>query len=317
MGYQVSPQVGCAGFYIDIGVVHPERPGEYMLGIECDGAQYHSSRAARDRDRLRQQVLEQRGWRIHRIWSTSWYKQKQAEIKRLWQALKQSLDAPDDSEPPAVAYDDLEPSINSLCEENITSSHHANDVKSLDAILPSYTCAQLVASSKLVDWLQSGEHTADLSTLVVQVATVEAPIHLEEVITRIRTAAGFARAGSRIRHNILQAVDYAQRMKKIVVDGHFIWTLPKRKPVPRSHSKMPNASRKVEYIHPAEVQEAVLHTVQSVFGIEETELCNILFRVFGFNQVNSDMRRLAEQVVKELIRQQRLLRDHDGILRIP
>ncbi|TIO03953.1 MAG: hypothetical protein E5X93_31350, partial [Mesorhizobium sp.] len=73
MGYQVHAQVGIAGFFIDLAVADPERPGRYILGIECDGAEYHSSRSARDRDRLRQSVLEDHGWIIHRIWSADWF----------------------------------------------------------------------------------------------------------------------------------------------------------------------------------------------------------------------------------------------------
>src|SRR5262249_364869 len=67
---QLHRQVGCSGFRIDLAVVDPRAPGRYLLGIECDGATYHSSATARDRDRLRQEVLEQLGWRICRIWST-------------------------------------------------------------------------------------------------------------------------------------------------------------------------------------------------------------------------------------------------------
>src|SRR5262249_9694120 len=66
-GYHVQPQVGVKGFRIDLGVIDPSRPGEYLLGVECDGAAYHSARSARDRDRLRQEVLEGLGWRLHRI----------------------------------------------------------------------------------------------------------------------------------------------------------------------------------------------------------------------------------------------------------
>ncbi len=74
MGYTVHQQVGCADFYIDLSIVHPEKPGRYLLGIECDGASYHSARSSRDRDRLRQAALERKGWNIYRIWSTDWFK---------------------------------------------------------------------------------------------------------------------------------------------------------------------------------------------------------------------------------------------------
>ena len=86
-GYEVSPQVGVAGYFIDIAVRHPDKPGEYILGVECDGATYHSSRSARDRDRLRDEVLIKRGWNIHRIWSTDWFKNRPRELNKLIQKL--------------------------------------------------------------------------------------------------------------------------------------------------------------------------------------------------------------------------------------
>jgi len=62
-------------YRIDIGVVDPEQPGHFILGVECDGAMYHSAKTARDRDRLRQEVLERMGWTIYRIWSPDWIAQ--------------------------------------------------------------------------------------------------------------------------------------------------------------------------------------------------------------------------------------------------
>jgi very-short-patch-repair endonuclease len=92
-GYQVVPQVGVAGYFIDIGVRNPFRPGEFILGVECDGARYHSSRSARDRDRLRQDVLEQRDWRIHRIWSLDWFESKSRESERLLASVRRAIEA--------------------------------------------------------------------------------------------------------------------------------------------------------------------------------------------------------------------------------
>jgi very-short-patch-repair endonuclease len=86
-GHRVDLQVGVAGFFVDLAVRDPERPGRWLLGIECDGAAWHSALSARDRDRLRQQVLEDQGWIIHRIWSTDWYRRPEAELRRLDQAI--------------------------------------------------------------------------------------------------------------------------------------------------------------------------------------------------------------------------------------
>jgi very-short-patch-repair endonuclease len=75
-GLIVRKQVGCSGYRIDLAIVDPNSHGRYLIGVECDGATYHSSKTARDRDRLRQMVLESLGWRIYRIWSQDWYKRK-------------------------------------------------------------------------------------------------------------------------------------------------------------------------------------------------------------------------------------------------
>jgi very-short-patch-repair endonuclease len=89
-GYGALPQVGVAGYFVDIGVQRPNGDGRYLLGVECDGAPYHSSFSARDRDRLRQQVLEGLGWRIHRIWSTDWYRDRRTQAQHLVEAIRRA-----------------------------------------------------------------------------------------------------------------------------------------------------------------------------------------------------------------------------------
>jgi hypothetical protein len=87
IGYECVPQVGVAGFKIDIGVRDPGMPGRYLMGIECDGATYHSSKSTRDRDRVRQGVLEGLKWNIKRVWSTDWFKNPDAELKPIIEEL--------------------------------------------------------------------------------------------------------------------------------------------------------------------------------------------------------------------------------------
>ncbi|MFN4281609.1 MAG: DUF4011 domain-containing protein [Alphaproteobacteria bacterium] len=83
IGCEVVPQVGVEGYFIDIGVKHPTWPHGFVLGVECDGATYHSSKSARDRDRLRQEVLEDLGWTLYRIWSTDWFNDAMTETQKL------------------------------------------------------------------------------------------------------------------------------------------------------------------------------------------------------------------------------------------
>jgi REase_MTES_1575/Protein of unknown function (DUF4011)/AAA domain len=87
LGYRVVPQVGCSGFRVGLGIIDPKHPERFLLGIECDGPSYHATPTARDRDRLRQEVLQKLGWQLHRIWSTEWFQRRHQEVERLRQAL--------------------------------------------------------------------------------------------------------------------------------------------------------------------------------------------------------------------------------------
>jgi Protein of unknown function (DUF559). len=107
-GFECVCQVGVAGFFIDIAVRDPGNPGRFLMGIECDGASYHSAKSVRDRDRLRQTILERLGWLIRRIWSTDWYKNPQAQLQpiiRELNALKTEKRAVPALEPEAKKID--------------------------------------------------------------------------------------------------------------------------------------------------------------------------------------------------------------------
>lgn len=109
-GYEVVPQLGVAGFFIDIAVRNPARPGEYIAAIECDGATYHSARSVRDRDRIRQEILEGLGWkdRIYRIWSTDWFRDPNAQIKRLLAFLESAWERAEAKATPQVERQPIE-----------------------------------------------------------------------------------------------------------------------------------------------------------------------------------------------------------------
>ena len=90
-GWEVHPQVGVSAYRIDLGIVHPDAPGAYLAGVECDGAMYHSAAFARERDKIRQAVLEGLGWTLFRVWSTDWWTHRAKAIDTLHQALTVQL----------------------------------------------------------------------------------------------------------------------------------------------------------------------------------------------------------------------------------
>lgn len=90
-GVALRGQFGALRFRIDLVAMHPERKGQPVLAIECDGATYHSSTTARDRDRIRQKQLERLGWVFHRVWSTDWFRNREAEIERAIEAYRAAV----------------------------------------------------------------------------------------------------------------------------------------------------------------------------------------------------------------------------------
>lgn len=109
-GWIVIPQIGVSGFRIDLGVKHPDKPGTYLAGVECDGATYHRSATARDRDKTRQLVLEGLGWNVLRIWSPDWWHDPNGVAVKLDQQLQELLEQDrSDQEPTSEAeHDDLD-----------------------------------------------------------------------------------------------------------------------------------------------------------------------------------------------------------------
>jgi len=91
-GWTVHTQVGVSAFRVDLGIVHPDAPGRYLAGVECDGATYHRSATARDRDRLRENVLTNLGWRIRRVWSTEWWHDAERASAKLHDQLTTDLE---------------------------------------------------------------------------------------------------------------------------------------------------------------------------------------------------------------------------------
>ena len=90
-GYEVDKKVGCAGFRVDLAIIDPDNPGKYILGIQCDGHNYASSKVARDRDRLREQVLNGLGWNIYHIWSTDWYRNRDLARAKLLENIESTI----------------------------------------------------------------------------------------------------------------------------------------------------------------------------------------------------------------------------------
>jgi len=152
-GFEVVPQVGVAGFFIDLAVKHPTKPGAFLLGIECDGASYHSGRSVRDRDRLRQEILENLGWRMYRVWSTDWFKSRGTEVKRLLRHIEDLLV----NDPDYRREDEKAKRVDSLRQQLLNLRE--NEIKVAFPDCPAEKC--LLREPLLLEFLRSRPRTRD------------------------------------------------------------------------------------------------------------------------------------------------------------
>ncbi len=205
-GYNVIPKVGWSGCPIEIGVADPNEPSCYLLGITFDGPTYSSINSARDRDRLRGQVLGQLGWRIHRIWSPTWVSRRESEARRLTGALEECGKLGQANEPEEVSQAaDNEGKVDQSDRVDIKRVQFAGPEK----IGVSYRVHPLKAgfsSSVMVPvsgyrWTTKAnefhfeENRPLQSRLLEELVNAEGPIHFDYAVRRLADAWGLKRIG--------------------------------------------------------------------------------------------------------------------------
>ncbi|NGO53469.1 DUF3320 domain-containing protein [Mesorhizobium camelthorni] len=309
-GYQVHAQVGIAGFFIDLAIADPERPGRYILGIECDGIGYHSSRSARDRDRLRQAVLEDHGWIIHRIWSPDWFQRPREQLERTVAAIeaaRKELDARAElgfQRQRAVPVEVVTVDRGDVTEIGLADASEVED--------PHRTYVETELKRPGPFELHETP-TGLMAGLVEQVVATEAPIHLDEVVSRIRDAWGLQRAGGRIQDAVERGLIVAESRGALVRRGQFCFkpgaTISLRN---RSQVISPGL-RKPETIAQEEIADGVIEIVKSNLGATEDEIATRVARMLGFKATSAQLRSVISAAVSELVNRGNL-RSQDGLL---
>ena len=306
LGYEVHPQVGVAGFFVDLGVLDPAKRGRYLLGIECDGATYHSSRSARDRDRLRQAVLEDHGWIIHRIWSTDWFQRPAEQLRKVAAALEEAKIALAEAQNPAVPTTDLDdPSIE-------REANHDGVVEATKALAVHYVEARFDVPLATQPHELTAPQMADVLFRIVQ---VEGPVHEDELTARVRDLWGLGRAGSRIQDSV------ARGIRALLVSGRCrrednCLFLPEAPVQVRSREAVRSASlRKADLLPPQELRAAIESVVAAHYGASLGEIAVAVSRLLGFKAMSAGMREIVERQVQTLKVKGRLT-EQDGLFRI-
>ena len=305
-GYQVEPQVGHAGYRIDMAIRHPEKQGSWLLGIECDGAAYHSSRTARDRDRLRQEVLEGLGWNLHRIWGPAWYRDQRGCESRLRSAINDAL-------------------TGTTTGPRARSAQFEVDIEEIDTAftaLPDWVAAYIAAqgqpdSRPKFATLSSARATSAFLPDVIKIVSIEGPVHRDVVVERLRLPYGAERTRSTFRTAVNAAIDHLVRAGQLdEQERGFLATsdaptatvqvrCPTGEAVPQTH-------RTVEQVPPLEIRQAMINLVNDAQAIDEGELFVRVARIFGWGRNGPVITRTLGTQLTELTTRRQTLVKREG-----
>ncbi len=285
---------------IDLAIVDSACPGRYLLGIECDGATYHSSRSARDRDRLRETVLEDRGWRMHRVWSTDWFHRPGEQLQKIIMAIaaaRRDLELDEEKD----AAEDTRPVEGPVTETDVERAP-AVDGPNGDAeaawVSPYLEAAFPVPSATPIHETSPSV----LADVVARVVEIEGPIHREEIAKRITTLWGQSRTGGRIAESISRAIESGVRSGVLLADPAFVTHGQQANVAVRSRSNVTSSNlKKPEMIPPAELRQAILCLVAEQVGLRRDEIPLKVARAIGFKTTGAKLKDLIEKALTNLI----------------
>ena len=262
-GYDVDTQVGCSNFRIDLGIKRHDT-SDYVLAVECDGATYHSSKNARDRDRLRQQILENMGWKFYRIWSTDWFKNTSVEKERLLKAAKEAMNDDVPHEINSNRDEENETSADEVFEETMQENHKT---------FPEYKQADVYRFSV----------TDNFQAFVKKVMDIEAPISEEWLLKRIPWMFG--------REKVTKAVkdEYEKKMFRcerngIIRRNGFLYSSGMKE----FELRVPNGvddKRDINYICREELGSGMFEIIKQNMSIEKESLYKYLAKLLGINRL--------------------------------
>ncbi|MDP9173313.1 MAG: DUF4011 domain-containing protein [Planctomycetota bacterium] len=313
-GWEVHAQVGCAGFAIDLGVVDPRSPGRYLMGIECDGATYHSSPTARDRDRLRQEVLEDLGWKIYRIWSSDWFTRPgqmlEAVLKRLNELKGAAVDSKETTKPASDAPNEPSTPAPKTEEAPAPPNHvHLNSEPPPGTVLYKHDRNSKPIGN--VDKLLAMP-AIQLAEIIRKIVAGESPIHMDEAL---HACAGLfdAKATQRPREVFEKAVGYAIAAGLFERQESFLWT----KKSADIHVRFRGGDCPVtdpEMIATEEIQAAIRLVLKQQFGLKTEAVSESAVRVFGFARTGPKWKSAIEYALAQMNERGEIRTDGAGFI---
>jgi len=227
-GWTAVPQIGVSRFRIDLGIVDPDRPGDYLAGVECDGASYHSAATARDRDKVREGVLSGLGWRLVRVWSTDWWHDAPSALDRLDAALRTLLDEARTARAEREAATPLSAGVESTSstptpDEEDQGEAAAEPVEQLGGDYARTDFTDLQAQIDPARFADTA-YTTILRQMIMRAIATEAPIRDDLLVERIARAHGFRRSGRVIRDRVMTLARASAHVAQEHGGAAFVWS---------------------------------------------------------------------------------------------
>ncbi|WP_196599317.1 DUF4011 domain-containing protein [Pectinatus frisingensis] len=298
--YNVETQVGCSGYRIDMAVKNPHISGQFAIGIECDGATYHSARTARDRDRLRQDVLELMGWKIYRIWSTDWIKDTKTEGDKLLHAVETAI---------------RQGQLNLLNEkkelvERANSSSYVKVVETpVDQKLRNQFYPYIVVNAVQI----YHKFNYDINKTFTQIIKLESPIHIEEFCHIVMPIYDQERLTAKFRGEIESILNEIKEDKIIKKEQEFI-LFNDMQEFPARIPQKGDAPRSIVYIHPKEISQIMLKIIESTIGLSVSECIQDTAKLMGYSHCGSNIKTALQKSLDMLINNN-FIEKTDGKLR--
>ena len=283
-GYDVVTQVGCSGFRIDMAVKDPINTGKFAIGIECDGATYHSSRTARERDRLRQTILEDMGWAIYRIWSTDWIKDQTTEEEKLINAIEKALGAN------TVESWKIEQSV-------IPSVDIEEIIEPTGRQEPGYGFDLYRRANPFGE-----EGAAEVYETILNVISIEQPIHFEELCRRVAPLFGRQKVTSVVRNDVSFIFKHYLKGKISIDKKEFVRITGFDDIRVRIPNPEDDYIRPIAYICDEELALAMKVIVTNSYGITSDDLFIVAAREFGFKRTGENITTSLQSVYKAMLK---------------
>lgn len=287
-GYTVEKQVGCAGYKIDLAIVDKDDANRYILAIECDGATYHSSLLARDRDRLRQEVLEGLGWKFHRIWSTDWYHVNKKAKQRLLDAIKEAMDNKDNKKLAMDFETNFKPEI-------IVKTNEDKQQEELSKYFEDYK------------YVRGKSFTP--KERVLKLINTEGPIHIDDIYDSMKKYMG-RKATKKFKAEINDYLMTIQFEGYVEMDGDFYI------PVNYNWNQMKVRKRnspKIERIYYKEIEKAIIYTLKLHNSLPNKELIKVVSKHLGFKSVRNNIKDRFRQIMINMELNRDIVNKNDNI----